>query len=872
MLGICSRFLLSLRYRLSVKGVDELKGKRGVLVIPNHPAEVDPIIVSVLLWNTLRTRPVVLEFFYNLPLVNSFMRWIRAIPMPDMSFESGPFKRRRVEHALDSVVDALKKGDNILLYPSGRLSLNGEEKLGAASAVKTILDMYPDVPIVTIRTRGLFGSIFSKALTGGIAPDLFSALKRGAWTLMKNALFFTPRRPVSVEAVYNPGELPRSGTALQVNRFLENWYNTPTPEKASFYSFSAWRNELPAYEEKAGRESDIEDVPENIIKKVKDHVAELAQVSAETLNPHTDLSSDLGLDSLTLAELLLWLDQEFEASDIDLGELTTVGSIILAANGTLPGQTRQKTFTVPESWSRLNPSLAPGVSESARTVQAAFLDAAKRLQKNPLVADERSGVLSASRFFIGTLLLSKNIRKIHGEYIGLLFPASVGGSISLIATMLAKKTPVLINWTAGKRSIEHALSVTKAEKVLTSRAFLDLVQTDLEFMEDKFLFLEDILKETSFFQKIFAKVLSLLPTSFLLMYLDLNTVSSEDPAVVLFTSGSESLPKGVPLSHENILSNIKGALNIFKFTQDDVLLGFLPPFHSFGLTICTLLPLTSGFRVAFHANPNESRRIAKAVADFRCTLAAGTPTFLRSVLRAGEPEQYRSLRVLVSGAEKAPDDLFKLAEQIAPQVEILEGYGITECSPVVSVNRPGEKRVGVGKPLPGVDIMIVHPETHESVQPGEQGLILVKGGNVFSKYLDSQQNPFLNISGSEWYNTGDLGIFQNDTLTITGRLKRFIKIGGEMVSLSAVESALAKSLPQNDDMPGIAVLARGTEGAERPELVVFVKGKLEVSEANSILHENGFPHLVRISEIKALKEIPMLGSGKTDYQVLKGML
>jgi long-chain-fatty-acid--[acyl-carrier-protein] ligase len=282
-----------------------------------------------------------------------------------------------------------------------------------------------------------------------------------------------------------------------------------------------------------------------------------------------------------------------------------------------------------------------------------------------------------------------------------------------------------------------------------------------------------------------------------------------------------------------------------------------------------MMPLLTGIRVAYHPNPNEARKIAKATAAWKATLMAGTPTFLRSIYKAGTPEQLSTLRALVSGAERAPEDLFTLVESQTPGAAILEGYGITECSPVVSLTRTNENRVGVGRPLLGVTVKVVNPDTLEEVPAGMQGLVLISGPSVFSGYLDPSLNPFLELNDKRWYNSGDLGRIDNGQLVITGRLKRFIKIAGEMVSLSAVEEALTKALSAASDEPSIAVLARGSEGESRPQLVVFSAVELTPDRANEILHAAGFPHLVHISEIKKITAIPLLGSGKTNYQELK---
>jgi long-chain-fatty-acid--[acyl-carrier-protein] ligase len=872
MLSFLARSLLGLRYSITASDLDLTNATKGVLVLPNHPAEIDPIIISTLLWDTLRPRPVVLEKFYNLPTVRPLMRMVDANPMPDMEYDSGPYKRRRVEKALDEVVSALKRGESILIYPSGRLSVSGEEKLGAASGVLSILQRYPDVPIAVVKIRGLYGSLFSKALTGGVTPELGTAMKKGAAILAKNLLFLCPKRSVTVELALNPADFPRRGDVQTINRYLEGFYNAPSPETPTLVSYSRWKTDIPHLPSQSADEVTLTNVPPEIERKVIYHLANVAQQPIERVTPDKQLGDHLGLDSLTIAELLLWLDREFEVSDVELAELTTVGAVIKAASGQLGTGQPKHQFTVGNEWfAGVDERPSPELS-AVQSIPEAFLAAAARFGSHPAIGDERSDIVRWNRLKLGVILLARFISQLPGAHVGLLFPASVGGSIAAMATMLGRKRAVFLNWTAGKRSIEHAVNSTSTEKILTSRAFLDIVPVDLEFIENRFLFIEDIIKEATLWDKLSAKRLSREPVSQLTQAFGLDQIKPEEEALILFTSGSESLPKGVPLSHRNILSNITGVTQAFQLKNTDVLLGFLPPFHSFGLTICTILPMVTGLRVAFHPNPNESRKLARAIEKWGVTLAAGTPTFLRSIIKSGEPSQFKTIRFLVSGAEKAPAELFEQVATLGESTRLVEGYGITECSPVVTVGRPSETSKGVGKPLTGVELLIIHPETMDIVPDGTQGLILIRGASVFAGYHGtSQANPFIEKKKVLWYNSGDLGYLENGNLIITGRLKRFIKIGGEMVSLGAIEDALAPHAPSEDGTPSVAVTSRGTEGSERPTITLFATKKFSLDEVNEILHGAGFPHLVRISEVRPLAAIPVLGTGKTDYQALKAL-
>ena len=872
MLSTLVKKLLSLRYSVTTSGLDSIDASQGVLVIPNHPAEIDPLIVSTYLWDLLRPRPVVLESMHNLPFLHPLMRHVRALPMPDMDFEAGPYKRRRIERTIEGIIAALKSGDNILMYPSGRLSVTGEEKLGGASGLPTILKAHPKVNILLVRTRGLYGSIFSKALTAGATPDVHATIKQGALALLKNGIFFSPRRPVSLDFVLNPSDFPRRTDTVTINRYLERFYNHPGPEVASCIPLTRWG---PAPECPAPRvltQGSLADVPAELEERIFEHIAKVSGTPISNLTVDTKLGDDLGLDSLTIAELLMWLDREFEAHDVELSDIISVGSVLQAALGQLGTTKPRHDIAVPASWTEGLEQRADPDLRGASSIPSAFLTACTLFERSPATGDERSGVLNWSDVKLRVVTLARYFAALPNSHVGLLFPASVAGSLSVMAAILAGKIPVLLNWTAGKRAILHACESTGLATIVSSRAFLDIVPTDLHVIEDRFVLLEDIRESLGVKQKLAAKRLASESTPQILDAFGQSQTSADTTAVVLFTSGSEALPKGVPLTHRNILSNVAGVLDAFPLSKSDALLGFLPPFHSFGLTVCTLLPLLCGLRVAYHPNPNESRKIAKAIKAWGATVTAGTPTFLRSILKAGSPEQFNSLRVLVSGAERAPQDLFELIAALPHPVELLEGYGITECSPVVSMNRLGQPHLGVGKPLAGVTIKLVHPETMEAVPLGEQGLVLVQGPTIFPGYLESELNPFVSLHGERWYNTGDLGRLENGSLVITGRLKRFVKIAGEMVSLGAVEEALQKHVPSSEGAPSVALLAKGTEGDGRPRLVLFSSAPLTSEKANEILKLEGFPHLVHIAEVRKVKEMPVLGSGKTDYQGLKAML
>jgi long-chain-fatty-acid--[acyl-carrier-protein] ligase len=327
------------------------------------------------------------------------------------------------------------------------------------------------------------------------------------------------------------------------------------------------------------------------------------------------------------------------------------------------------------------------------------------------------------------------------------------------------------------------------------------------------------------------------------------------------------------LSHRNLTSNLRGSLEVIGATQNDVMLGFLPPFHSFGLLGNLLAPILAGIRVAHHPDPTDAAGLVRTVAAYRTTLMVSTPTFLSYMFNVASPDDLRSLRIIVAGAEKCPEAVFARAKELAPQATIIEGYGITECSPVVSGNLPGRVKQGtVGPPLPGVEVCVVHPDTKEPLPADTTGLLLVRGPSVFGGYLNYDgPEPFVEVGGRRWYVTGDLVDIDRDRyIHFRGRLKRFLKVGGEMVSLPALEEPFSNLYPPAEDGPAVAV-----EGIETPNgrwIVLFTTQEVTLQEANAILAEAGFRGVMRLDEVVRVDAIPVLGTGKTDYKILRSQV
>jgi acyl-[acyl-carrier-protein]-phospholipid O-acyltransferase/long-chain-fatty-acid--[acyl-carrier-protein] ligase len=378
---------------------------------------------------------------------------------------------------------------------------------------------------------------------------------------------------------------------------------------------------------------------------------------------------------------------------------------------------------------------------------------------------------------------------------------------------------------------------------------------------------------------------SLLPAS-LLYRLHGRRASLEDPAAILFSSGSEGKPKGVVLSHRNIQSNCKQISDVLNTRVDDVMTASLPPFHAFGLTVTLIMPLIEGIPIACHPDPTDVLGIARSIAKYRATILFGTATFLSLYARNRKIDSILldSLRIVVAGAEKLPEKV-RHDFQLKFNKHILEGYGATETTPVASVNVPdavdtddwniqlGEHEGSVGLPLPGTSFKIVDPDTQEELPLGEDGMILISGNQVMLGYLndaDKTREAIFEQDGMRWYVTGDKGhISPEGFLLIVDRYSRFAKIGGEMVSLGAVEERARGVLEENSEEDLAAAALPDVRKGEKIVILV-TSAQLEQSLREKMVAA-GAPPLMLPSQVILVEGIPKLGSGKTDFSALNAL-
>lgn len=863
------RGVLALRYRFALAGVPDVRRHPGpYLILPNHPAYIEPPYLLTRLWPVFHARPMLLETNFQNPLLAPLMGLLRAIRVPDTDRASAE-ARDRASEAVQNAVAALKAGENVILWPSGRLMRDGVERLGGTRATADILAAVPGVTVVLARTRGLWGSKFSWARAE--KPSLVMGLVRGAGLVFANLLVFAPRRAGTITLEAFPKDRRPEPTREAVNRWLEGWFNADTGGKAETPTFVPYHFlfgprtfEFPP--PVAAADLDLSRVKPATKQAVAEFIEEQIKRPLDPAENAADTTfMQLGLDSLDGMEVTLKVEQRFGFSGDTVP--STVGQLWALAEGLLD---RAPPKPPPAGWFA-PPSDGAPIAVEGDTIPAAVLSRAFKQRRDVIAADDLAGGVTYERLVVGAWAMSRRFAAIEAPNVGLLLPASVAGDLAFLALQLAGKLPAVLNWTTGPNNLAHAAKLMGLTHVVTSKTFVD--RTQVEVPGTKYLFLEDVRAGMG--------KLELLGRLLRVRYLGGGVrrhllahtrADPHAPAVVLFTSGSEKAPKAVPLTHDNILAVQRGIVAIAGITRNESILGFLPLFHSFGLTVTGLFPLVIGIRVVHHPDPTDAGALVRKVAGYKPTLVAGTPSFLGFILDRAKPGDLDSLRLIVVGAEKCPQSVFDAAARLAPHAQVLEGYGVTECAPVVSVNRPGHLKPGtIGDPLPGVEVCATDLETEAVLPRGKMGMLHVAGPTVFPGYLGPDApDPFRTIDGKRWYVTGDLAeLDPTGAIVFHGRMKRFLKAGGEMVSLPALEEPFARRYPPTDRGPRVAV--EGTDASGR-KVVLFTTEPITLREANAILLEEGFRGVMRLDEVRQLDALPVLGTGKTDYKVLRAQL
>jgi acyl-[acyl-carrier-protein]-phospholipid O-acyltransferase/long-chain-fatty-acid--[acyl-carrier-protein] ligase len=503
-------------------------------------------------------------------------------------------------------------------------------------------------------------------------------------------------------------------------------------------------------------------------------------------------------------------------------------------------------------------------------VLSAIVEIARERPRQIVLEDATRQPLTYRRLLTAADVLSAPVRGAlndRGEHIGVLLPNVSALPILLLALWHVGEVPAVLNFSTGQNTMLACCQLAGIRQIITSKAFLERARLKVDRLTAagiQMVYLEDLREQITGA----AKFLSLLRMTFAPGTLSLPpSPATPRSAVVLFTSGSEGVPKGVALSHNNVLANMRQMLAVTDIKDDDRMFNCLPLFHCFGLTVGTLLPMVRGLYVFVYPSPLHYRVVPAAFYDTDCTIFLSTNTFLNGYARKANAYDFRTLRYLFAAAEKLQESTAATWSQKFG-VRILEGYGATECSPCVSVNTPLLPKYGsVGKLLPGMEYRL---EPVEGVAEG--GELFVRGPNIMEGYLNPDANAkFKSLKG--WYDTGDIvSIDQDGYLFIRGRLKRFAKVAGEMVSLTAVEDALAGAFPQYGLRCQIAVVTRPDEGKGEALIAVTNEPKLQLEEIRAAIKNKGLSTLSAPREIKVVREIPKLGTGKINHRELAKLI
>ncbi len=534
----------------------------------------------------------------------------------------------------------------------------------------------------------------------------------------------------------------------------------------------------------------------------------------------------------------------------------------------LQGQKRRKAAAL--KLQDIMYELSASTYDFHKTVFQAFLDAMRDNDVNrKILEDSQRQSLTYRQLLQRVLILAGAMRSYTatGEHVGLLLPNTIATAVSFLALQSLGRIPAMLNFTGGAQSVIRACETADVKRVFTSRTFIDKAQ--LQSLVDslgnsvEIIYLEDLRDEIGLLDKLRGLLRSRFPGSHYRRQTPQR--DPEQPAVILFTSGSEGIPKGVVLSHRNLLANYAQVRCYIDFRPTDIVFNCLPLFHSFGLNAGFLMPLLGGSRIFLYPTPLHYRLIPELIYELGATILFGTNTFFQGYARYAHRFDFHTLRYTVAGAEKLRDNTLRLwMERFG--IRILQGYGVTEASPVIAVNTPLENKVGtVGRAVTGMQCYL------ESVAGiSEGGQLVVSGPNVMLGYLLSDRPgklaPPETDQGPGWYDTGDIASIDEDGfISILGRAKRFAKIGGEMISLTAVEELAQKVWPQAshaavnlmDEQKGEKIVLVTTEAdAERKDFVEYAKRR-------------GYGDLYVPRRIIGIAELPVLGTGKTDYTTLQ---
>ena len=502
--------------------------------------------------------------------------------------------------------------------------------------------------------------------------------------------------------------------------------------------------------------------------------------------------------------------------------------------------------------------------EGDKAIFDALIGARERFGDKEILEDQDRKPLTYTGLIRAAFVLGRKIANMTepGERVGVLLPSSAGVCVTFYGLHAFGRVPVMLNFTSGARNVKAAIKAAGVKKVLSAKRFVD--QAKLEDLTDaietvaEVIWLDDVRKTIGLKDKVFGLMAGMFPKQFR------TPVKPDDAGVILFTSGSFGAPKGVFLSQSNLVANCAQVAQHIDLNPNWVVFNPLPTFHCFGLTGGVLLPMLTGMKAFQYPSPLHAKQIVELLPEVKASIVFATDTFLNQWARVAGPDDFRTLEFVVAGAEKVRDETYHLFNTKFRGLKLLEGYGATEAAPVVAVNHPDRNRPGtVGQMLPGMEWRV------EPV-PGipEGGRLYLRGPNVMAGYLSPDDPEAVEPLEGGWHDTGDIvAVDDEDYVAILGRAKRFAKIGGEMVSLTAVEGLASAVWPESRHA---VVAVPDTRKGERLVLVTD-RRDADVSRLAAWAKDHGAPELAVPKKIMKVAEVPVLGTGKTDYVSIQRM-
>ncbi|MFA6724021.1 MAG: acyl-[ACP]--phospholipid O-acyltransferase [Lentisphaeria bacterium] len=660
---IIVKLLLTLRYRVRISGLESClrRGKQGIIFMPNHPALIDPIILCSILMGKFHLRALVSERQVRTTLLKYFHRPLHILQMPDIG-AAGRSGHDMVLKQLQTCVEALKAGDNLLFYPAGRIYRSKFESLRGNGGAARILEEYPGARVVLVRSRGLWGSDFSRAkgYQSPFGQTLMSHLKH----LLLNAVFFGPRRQVHIELVEKPADFPTIPDRDTLNRYLEDFYNQGA--EGNTYMPYTWCEKggariLPEPEAFSAPE-DTANVPVELRDQVYDKLREMS--GKKILRDGDFLGNDLGLEGSAINELTLWLQTEYEQPPGSISSLSTVAGLLLAAMGessaSLPLQEVPMHWFLPERQDTVK--LASG-----ENICRQFLENVSQQSTRVLLAEQELGVLTQRQLLVQALTLRQSLQAIPDKQLGLLMPPGAQRLAWYLACLLDAKLPLLLDTRIDLADIRQNLQKAKVEHILSTRQFrqnLKGASGQLAEFEDKLIYAEDLQAKSGGLAKFSARLRAVFC---------LRSVARWQPHeyAAMLPNCDNPAAEFQALTHAELLDELRLALQKLQLRQDDSLLCTLPGSSKAGLLLGLLMPLCSGLRQVYHAETRETELLLRLTAAYRISVLAGDRQTLANMLRRARVAQLTSLRLLLCHNESEDPELLELARQKCPEAKII---------------------------------------------------------------------------------------------------------------------------------------------------------------------------------------------------------